>query len=152
VAAPAAQRPSATTALLAGADDVLLWNFTDDEALARVLALLRRHPDMVERVMRFGALELDSEHREVRVAGTPVRIGRRRYRVLEMLMARRGSFTAAEDIVDAVAPWDEELSQNAIEVQMYQLRKMLAPFGLAIRGRRGLGYRLELAEADAALG
>ena len=63
--------------------------------------------------------------------------------VLERLIARVGKVVAKEQILQAIAGWDENLSENAIEVYVSRVRAKLEPAGLKIRTVRGFGYLLE---------
>jgi len=51
-----------------------------------------------------------------------------------------------EQLAEQLYGWDEEVSHNAIEVNVHRLRKKLEPVGLNIRTIRGLGYLLEQPE------
>jgi two-component system OmpR family response regulator len=75
--------------------------------------------------------------------GAPLELAAREWAVLEVLLARVEKVVSKAAIVEAVAGWDEELSQNAIEVYVSRLRAKLEPAGVRIRTVRGFGYLLE---------
>jgi DNA-binding response OmpR family regulator len=50
---------------------------------------------------------------------------------------------AKEQILQAIAGWDESISENAIEVYVSRLRSKLESAGVRIRTVRGFGYMLE---------
>ena len=55
-----------------------------------------------------------------------------------------------QQIIDAIAPWAEELTLNAVEVYVSRLRLKLADAGVVIRTIRGFGYMLEAGAGDGA--
>ena len=50
-----------------------------------------------------------------------------------------------EQIIDAILPWGEDLTLNAVEVYISRVRLKIADAGVNIRTIRGFGYMLELA-------
>jgi DNA-binding response OmpR family regulator len=50
-----------------------------------------------------------------------------------------------QQIIDAILPWGDDLTLNAVEVYISRLRLKIADAGVAIRTIRGFGYVLELA-------
>jgi DNA-binding response OmpR family regulator len=48
-----------------------------------------------------------------------------------------------QQIIDAIQPWGDDLTLNAVEVYVSRLRLKLADAGIAIRTIRGFGYLLE---------
>jgi two-component system OmpR family response regulator len=63
--------------------------------------------------------------------------------VLETLMRKAGKVVAKQSIIESLAAFDEDLSENAIEQYISRLRRRLAPYGLTVRVARGLGYYLD---------
>ena len=54
-----------------------------------------------------------------------------------------GKVVSKEQILDAIAGWDETPSGNAIEVYVSRLRTKIANSGISIRAIRGFGYLIE---------
>ncbi|MGQ9862716.1 MAG: response regulator [Thiobacillaceae bacterium] len=129
----------------AGADDYLLKPFALDEMLARLRALLRRAHGMVDTEIRVGRLCFDSVKRQVRIDAVPLSLSAREIEVLEILLSHAGRVTAKEAIADRLTGWDEEVSENAVEVYIHRLRRKLEGSDVVIRTLRGLGYMLEAA-------
>jgi two-component system OmpR family response regulator len=48
-----------------------------------------------------------------------------------------------QQIIDAILPWGDELTLNAVEVYVSRIRIKLGDAGLALRTIRGFGYMLE---------
>ena len=64
-------------------------------------------------------------------------------RVLEYLLQHAGRVVSKQQIVDAIAPWGEDLTLNAVEVYVSRLRLKLDGAGVSLRTIRGFGYLLE---------
>lgn len=129
-----------------GADDYMLKPFELPELLARLRALLRRSQAATSAVLGFGPLEMDTAHRQVRVAGTLLELGPREWTVLEYLLLQTPKPAAKDKLLQALTGWDKEITPNAIEVYISRLRSKLEPSGVVLRAIRGFGYRLELAD------
>lgn len=125
-----------------GADDYLCKPFELDEVIARVHALLRRSASRVVNQIEHGALILDVGSRTVTFHGEDVILNRRELNVLECLFSNVERVVSKQQIVQKIASFDDELSDNAIETYVSRLRKKFVP-DLHIRTVRGLGYMLE---------
>lgn len=126
-----------------GADDYLAKPFATEELVARVSALARRGRALRSRVIEHGGLTVDLERKRAMIGGKPLELSQREYSILEFLFSNVGAIVGKDKIAGAVASWDEQISPNAIEVQISRLRTKLEPAGIAIRTIRGLGYLVE---------
>jgi two-component system, OmpR family, response regulator len=125
-----------------GADDYLVKPFELAELEARIRALARRAGHGGQAIVSHGPLTFDTVGRVARLDGEVVELSARELGVLEILLARGGRLVSKEQIVDHLCRWDEEVSDNAVEVYMHRLRKKLEPGGVRISTLRGLGYCL----------
>lgn len=132
--------------LRCGADDYLTKPFAFEELLARIEALLRRPPAMVERsaVLSVGPISFDRERMIVTRDGEPVAMTARELALLELLMSSPGRLFSRERILANVWGVDEDPLTNVVDVYIRRLRAKLDVDGPSmISTVRGLGYRFE---------
>ena len=128
-----------------GADDYLVKPFDFRELEARCRALLRRPCGMETSVVAYGNLTFDGAARRVLVAGQPVELSSREFRLLELLLANLGRVLSKDPLIDQLFGFDEAVAPNAIELYVSRLRRKLEGASVEIRTVRGLGYVAEMA-------
>ncbi|MGB4345375.1 MAG: response regulator transcription factor [Burkholderiaceae bacterium] len=125
-----------------GADDYLVKPFAAPELVARIKALVRRsNPRPVE--IQLGGLQLDAFTRRATVDGQIIELSAREWAVLEYLMQQASRVVSKQQIIDAILPWGEEVTLNAVEVYVSRIRAKIASAGITIKTIRGFGYMLE---------
>jgi DNA-binding response OmpR family regulator len=125
-----------------GADDYLVKPFATPELVARIKALARRNAAKPS-VLALGQLSLDTGARRARVGERPIELSVREWAVLEYLLQHVGRVVSKQQIIEAILPWGDDLTPNAVEVYVSRLRLKIADAGVAIRTIRGFGYMLE---------
>ena len=122
-----------------GADDYLKKPVDLEELSARIAAVLRRHRR--EGSCRIGRYEMDARGRELLLDGEPLKLGRKIYDLLELLVSRAGETVTGEEIRDYLWRAGEAASDGAVRVYITRLKKL---FPEAIENVRGVGYRFDL--------
>ena len=130
------------TGLREGADDYLAKPFAMEELVARLQALLRRPGNLLGRLLTFGNVSLDTDGRQVFVAGAPRPFPARETAVLEILLRRGGNVAPKRLFEDHLFGLSGDVGSNAVEVYVHRLRKMLSDAGATVRIHtvRGVGY------------
>lgn len=126
-----------------GADDYMTKPFEIAELEARVRVLLRRQSGRRGASIAFERLTLDTASRSVSVDGQMLDFPARELGLLETLLRRQGKVVSKQAILESLASFEDDLSENAIEQYISRLRRRLAPHGIIIRTARGLGYYLD---------
>ena len=132
-------------ALDAGADDYVTKPFALGELLARMRALERRaQPEAVEPVLRFGELAVDLSRQLVQLAGSPVRLTKTEYRLLQAFVTHPGKLLTHRWLLSRV--WGPGYATETHYVRIYvrQLRQKLGDDVSRPRyivTESGLGYR-----------
>jgi DNA-binding response OmpR family regulator len=129
-----------------GADDYLVKPFATAELVARLKALARRNAPKPT-VLALGELALDLTAKRARVRDKTVELSAREWAVLEYLLQHGARVVSKQQIIEAILPWGDDLTLNAVEVYISRLRLKIADAGVSIRTIRGFGYMLELAPA-----
>ncbi len=126
-----------------GADDYLSKPFVLAELEARVRALIRRGQAGGSAIITIGQLQLDTVNHAATFENASLNLSPRELAVLEILMLKTGKVVNKEQMLEKLCNFDEDISDNALEVYLHRLRKKLEHTDINIRTIRGLGYLLE---------
>lgn len=126
-----------------GADDYVTKPFDHAELEARCRAVLRRNAGTAQTEKHLGDVGFDPVAGVLTVKGVPINLRNRELRLLEVLFNAPGQIFAKQKLFDRLFSYEEDVSDNAIEVYIGRLRKHLESSELKITTHRGLGYRLD---------
>jgi two-component system OmpR family response regulator len=112
--------------LKAGGDDYLTKPFAFAELLARLEALLRRHPSTPNITrLKVEDLEFDLLARRVTRAGREVELTARELKLLEYLMRRAGQVVTRTMLLEGVWDLHFDPQSNLIDVHISRLRQAI---------------------------
>ena len=126
-----------------GADDYVTKPFDHAELQARCRAVLRRKSGKAQTSVQLGGVVFDPVAGHLVVRGEVVTLRNRELRLLELFLSAPGQIFSKQKLTDRLFSYDDEVSENAIEVYVGRLRKHLDKSELKITTLRGLGYRLD---------
>jgi two-component system, OmpR family, KDP operon response regulator KdpE len=134
-----------------GGSDYVVKPFSMPELLARVRVLLRDHPRAREDtpVHRVGPLELDIARHRVTLAGAPLRVSRKEFELLRVLMMHVGRVVPHKQLLSEIWGRVHENDVQYLRVYVAQLRGKLGDDPSQprfIANEQGIGYRF--IEAD----
>lgn len=126
-----------------GADDYMVKPIDFSELEARCRAVLRRRQGEARNTKGIGDLLFDPLAGTLSKANLTIQLRPRELRLFETFANAPGQIFSKSTLVDRLFSFDEDVTENAIEVYVGRLRRHLEPTNVRITTVRGLGYKLE---------
>lgn len=126
--------------LQAGADDYLCKPFALAEVVARLQALIRRRNGQMDPIIEHSLVRFDSVKRKLWLKQQEISLTSQEYKLLELFLNNKDRILSRSYIEEKLYSWDDEVSSNALEVHIHNIRKKLGK--QFIRTVHGVGYAL----------
>ena len=140
----AADNMNILMALNMGGDDFIVKPFDLNVLTAKVQAMLRRTYDFsaATDLISCGGAVLNVGDATLTFEGERIELTKNEFRILQLLMERRGQIVKRDDIMDRLWETDSFFDDNTLTVNITRLRRKLDDAGLKgfIVTKKGLGY------------
>jgi DNA-binding response OmpR family regulator len=139
------------TGLNYGADDYLVKPFAFAELLARIKAITRRPKGIVDSVLSYEDLTLNTQTFVVKRSDKPINLSKKEFALLEHLLRHKERVLSKDNIMENVWNYEADILPNTVEVFIGYIRwkidKQFPKLPSLIQTIRGFGYKLEKRES-----
>ena len=136
-----------------GADDYITKPFNILEVKARIKAIMRRtNRKSIEReqpkIVEKGDMRLDCDGRRAYIKGKEINLTAKEFEVLELLMKNPGKVYGREELLKLVWGNDYPGDVRTVDVHIRTLRQKLGTAGELVETVRGVGYKIDIKQAE----
>ncbi|MDD5021650.1 MAG: response regulator transcription factor [Endomicrobiaceae bacterium] len=129
-----------------GADDYVTKPFSQKELIARIKVILKRNVlknTQTTTEICDGKIKLNKENYEVIVDNKKIVLTITEFKLLELMMSRKGTVLSRDKILDYIWGEDKIVIDRTVDVHIRHLRKKLGKYSDAIKNIHGVGYKIE---------
>jgi two-component system phosphate regulon response regulator PhoB len=140
-----AEEPDRIVGLELGADDYMTKPFSPRELVLRVKSVLRRSAPAASQdssQLKAGTVVIDRERHVVRVRGRQVDLTATEFKLLSLLVERRGRVQSRDGLLNEVWGYESAIDTRTVDTHVRRLREKLGPGSDCIETIRGFGYRV----------
>jgi phosphate regulon transcriptional regulator PhoB len=127
-----------------GADDYVTKPFSPRELVLRIRSILRRasaSPEP-EDILTLGDIHVDRARYEVAIKGRPIDFTATEFKLLTVLMERRGRVQSRDTLLNDVWGYETIIDTRTVDTHIRRLREKLGSSADSIETIRGFGYRM----------
>jgi DNA-binding response OmpR family regulator len=127
-----------------GADDYITKPFSPRELVLRVKSVIRRASASTETadIIRLGDIQVDRARCEVLVNGRLVDFTATEFKLLTLLIERRGRVQSRDTLLNDVWGYESIIDTRTVDTHIRRLREKLGKAAECIETIRGFGYRI----------
>jgi phosphate regulon transcriptional regulator PhoB len=127
-----------------GADDYITKPFSPRELVLRVKSVIRRtnSPGEIDEMLKLGDIQVDRARYEVQIKGKPVEFTATEFKLLTLLMERRGRVQSRDTLLNDVWGYESIIDTRTVDTHIRRLREKLGKAADCIETIRGFGYRI----------
>ncbi len=129
-----------------GADDYISKPFSPRETMLRIKAVLRRRqtePPVGGKPIELGPIRMDPAAHRLEVKGKDVPLTATEFRLLQVLLERRGRVQTRSALLADVWGYAEDVDSRTVDTHIHRLRRKLGSESDRIETVIGVGYRLK---------
>ncbi len=135
-----------------GADDYISKPFSTKELMLRVQSILRRASEPTVEVIKHlqaGNISVDADRHLVTIEGKAIELTATEFKLLRLLMERRGRVQTREHLLINVWNYETEIETRTVDTHVRRLREKLGSEADWIETIRGVGYRFAERKVEA---
>lgn len=128
-----------------GGDDYITKPFSIKEVIVRVKSILKRGKVNQQKIsiLECEQLILDLDLKSVNIGEEQIKLTRKEFDILVLLMKNKGKYLSREEILNQIWSDDVIVTERNVDVNIARLRKKIKEYGVAVKGRSGFGYCFE---------